>query len=182
MFQTFPPLELLCCLRSLDLRILRVFGRFIIIFSVFIMAIITIMEAITTIDIIITLLIISESIKSGGEGDSPASKRRRLSVSGHEVNILLRHQMIKTTIIGINVMMMMMTRRFLNSWSNAPLLYLDLRLVLVKQLVLDNLQDLDNHPPTTFLIIRLADVIMLPIRQVCHGGHNDYDNERGFGE
>ena len=163
MFQTFPPLELLCCLRSLDLRILRVFGRFIFIFSVFIMAIITIMEAITTIDIIITLLIISESIKSGGEGDSPASKRRRLSVSGHEVNILLRHQ---TTIKGINVMMIMMTRRFLNSWSNAPLLYLDLRLVLVKQLVLDNLQDLDNHLPTTFLIIRLADVIMQPIRQV----------------
>ena len=124
------------------------------------------MEAITTIDIIITLLIISESIKSGGEGDSPASKRRRLSVSGHEVNILLRHQMRKTTIIGINVMMMMMTRRFLNSWSNAPLLYLDLRLVQVKQLVLDNLQGLDNHLPTTFLIIRLADVIMLPIRQV----------------
>ena len=166
MFQTFPPLELLCCLRSSDLRILRAFGRFFIIISVFIMAIITIMEAITTIDIIITLLIISESIKSGGEGDSPASKRRRLSVSGHEVNILLRHRMIKTTIIGINVMMIMMTRRFLNSWSNAPLLYLDLRLVLVKQLVLDNLQDLDNRLPTTFLIIRLADVIMQPIRQV----------------
>ena len=162
MFQTFPPLELLCCLRSLDLRILRVFGRFIIIATVYI----TIMEPITTIDIIITLLIISESIKSGGEGDSPASKRRRLSVSGHEVNILLRHQIIKTTIIGINVMMIMMTRRFLNSWSNAPLLYLDLRLVLVKQLVLDNLQDLDNRLPTTFLIIRLADVMMLPIRQV----------------
>ena len=166
MFQTFPPLELLCCLRSSDLRILRVFGRFIIIISVFIMAVITIMEAITTMAIIITLLIISESIKSGGEGDSPASKRRRLSVSGHEVNILLRHRMIKTTIIGINVMMIMMTRRFLNSWSNAPLLYLDLRLVLVKQLVLDNLQDLANRLPTTFLIIRLADVMMLPIRQV----------------
>ena len=165
MFQTFPPLELLCCLRSLDLRILRVFGRFIIITTVYNIFIITIMEPITTIDIIITLLIISESIKSGGEGDSPASKRRRLSVSGHEVNILLRHQMIKTTIKGINVMMMM-TRRFLNSWSNAPLLYLDLRLVLVKQLVLDNLQDLANRLPTTFLIIRLADVMMLPIRQV----------------
>ena len=169
MFQTFPPLELLCCLRSLDLRILRVFGRFIIITTVYnitIITIITIIEATATIAIIITLLIISESIKSGGEGDSPASKRRRLSVSGHEVNILLSHQMIKTTIKGINVMMIMMTRRFLNSWSNAPLLYLDLRLVLVKQLVLDNLQDLDNHLPTTFLIIRLADVIMLPIRQV----------------
>ena len=175
MFQTFPPLELLCCLRSLDLRILRVFGRFIIITTVYNIFIITIMEPITTIDIIITLLIISESIKSGGEGDSPASKRRRLSVSGHEVNILLRHRMIKTTIIGINVMtmmmmvvenMIMMTRRFLNSWSNAPLLYLDLRLVLVKQLVLDNLQDLANRLPTTFLIIRLADVIMQPIRQV----------------
>ena len=166
MFQTFPPLELLCCLRSSDLRILRVFGRFIIITTVYNIFIITIMEPITTIDIIITLLIISESIKSGGEGDSPASKRRRLSVSGHEVSILLRHQMIKTTIIGINVMMIMMTRRFLNSWSNAPLLYLDLRLVLVKQLVLDNLQDLANLLPTTFLIIRLADVIMQPIRQV----------------
>ena len=166
MFQTFPPLELLCCLRSLDLRILRVFGRFIIITTVYnitITTIIVFIEATTTMDIIITLLIISESIKSGGEGDSPASKRRRLSVSGHEVNILLRHQMIKTT---INVMMIMMTRRFLNSWSNAPLLYLDLRLVLVKQLVLDNLQDLDNRLPTTFLIIRLADVIMQPIRQV----------------
>ena len=128
--------------------------------------IIVFIEATTTMDIIITLLIISESIKSGGEGDSPASKRRRLSVSGHEVNILLRHQMIKTTIKGINVMVIMMTRRFLNSWSNAPLLYLDLRLVLVKQLVLDNLQDLDNRLPTIFLTIRLADVIMQPIRQV----------------
>ena len=29
----------------------------------------------------------TESMKSGGEADSPAAKRRRLSVSGHEVSI-----------------------------------------------------------------------------------------------
>ena len=66
---------------------------------------------ITTIIIIVTiiyifsiddnlLLMISESIKSGGEGDSPASKRRRLSVSGHEVTIKM--------IFLLNIMMVTM--------------------------------------------------------------------------
>ena len=98
--------------RSSDRQTPRAFGWFTV--SIVITTVITTIIAIviiTTIIIIVIiiyifsiddnlLLMISESIKSGGEGDSPASKRRRLSVSGHEVTIKM--------IFLINIMMVIM--------------------------------------------------------------------------
>ena len=60
----------------------------------------------------------SESIKSGGEGESPASKRRRLSVSGHEVvlmviMIMMVVMMVMVVMVVLRMRMMLMTLRMM---------------------------------------------------------------------